>query len=47
MKAQSSLSVADAWNASLALWRNAQLVHKDPEYEQVLHLQMLTLPYKA
>lgn len=47
MKAQSSLSVADAWNASLALWRNAQLVHKDPEYEQVLHLQMLALPYKA
>jgi predicted nucleic acid-binding protein len=47
IKARTPLSVADAWNASLALWREAQLVHKDPEYEQTPHLLMLTLPYKA
>ena len=46
MKAQTPLSVTDAWNASLALWRNAQLVHKDSEYEQVPRLLILTLPYK-
>jgi predicted nucleic acid-binding protein len=46
MKAQTLLSVADAWSASLALWRNAQLVHKDPEYEQIPRLLILTLPYK-
>jgi predicted nucleic acid-binding protein len=47
VKAQTSLSVADAWNASLALWHNAQLVHKDPEYEQAPRLAMLALPYKV
>jgi predicted nucleic acid-binding protein len=47
VKAQTPLSVADAWNASLALLRDAQLVHKDPEYERVPHLPVLPLPYKV
>lgn len=46
IKAQTSLSVADAWIASLALLLNAELVHKDPEYEQVTALRMVKLPYK-
>lgn len=45
-KAHTRLSVADAWIASLALMHGAQLVHKDPEYEQVPGLPLLALPYK-
>jgi predicted nucleic acid-binding protein len=48
LKAKHRLSVADAWIAALARERNATLVHKDPEFEQVeATLQMLKLPYKA
>lgn len=47
MKAETPLSVADAWNAALALRLGARLVHKDPEYDGVKHLQVLRLPYKA
>lgn len=47
IKAKIPISVADAWNAALALLRDAQLVHKDPEYERVPHLPVLSLPYKA
>ena len=47
VKAVTSLSVADAWIAALALLRDARLVHKDPEFEGVPGLQMLTLPYKV
>jgi ribonuclease VapC len=48
LKAKHRLSVADAWIAALAKERNATLVHKDPEFEQVeATLQMLKLPYKA
>jgi predicted nucleic acid-binding protein len=47
VKAQASLSVADAWIASLALVHNAELVHKDPEYEHLPDLLMVKLPYRA
>ena len=42
------ISVADAWIAALAKDRNATLVHKDPEFEQVeAEVQVLKLPYKT
>lgn len=44
-KSQGKLSVADAWIASLALLRQAALVHKDPVYEHVSDLKMVKLPY--
>ena len=47
IKAQASLSVADAWIASLALVHSAELVHKDPEYEHLPDLPMVKLPYRA
>lgn len=47
LKAGHRLSVADCWIAALAMDRQAVLVHKDPEYEQVeSRLQVLKLPYK-
>ena len=46
-KSQTPLSVADAWIASLALLHHAQLIHKDPEFEQVPNLPMVKLPYKG
>lgn len=46
LKAEGRLSLADAWIAALALLRNAELVHKDPEYERVEGLRELRLPYK-
>jgi predicted nucleic acid-binding protein len=48
LKARHRLSVADAWIAALAKERNATLVHKDPEFEQVESaIKVLKLPYKA
>jgi predicted nucleic acid-binding protein len=48
LKASYRLSVADAWIAALAKERNATLVHKDPEFEQIAATtQTLTLPYKS
>lgn len=47
IKSQTPLSVADAWIASLAMLNQAELMHKDPEYEQVTMLSMVRLPYKA
>jgi len=47
VKVQTSLSVADAWIASLALLRQAEIVHKDPEYDKVPNLLMFKLPYKV
>lgn len=47
LKSRSPLSVADAWIASLAILKNAELIHKDPEFEQVAGLPMLKLPYKV
>lgn len=47
VKAEGNLSLGDAWNASLALLLDAELVHKDPELDQVEGLRSLRLPYKA
>lgn len=48
LKAHHRLSVADAWIAALAKERNATLVHKDPEFEQIeATIQVLKLPYKV
>jgi predicted nucleic acid-binding protein len=46
VKSQVSLSTADAWNAALALMLDAELVHKDPEFDQVPGLKHRRLPYK-
>ena len=45
LKAHGGLSVADAWIAALALLLDAELVHKDPEFDKVRGLQALRLPY--
>ena len=47
IKSQTPLSLADAWIASLAVMNHAELVHKDPEFEQVRDLEMMKLPYKV
>ena len=48
LKAKHHISVADAWIAALAQARNATLVHKDPEFEQVeATIKVLKLPYKV
>ena len=47
LKVSYRISVADAWIAALARDRNAILVHKDPEFEQVeMEIKVLKLPYK-
>ena len=47
LKAAHRLSVADAWTAALAQERDATLVHKDPEFEQIeATVKVLKLPYK-
>jgi predicted nucleic acid-binding protein len=47
LKAKYHISVADAWIAALAQERNATLVHKDPEFDQIEgELPVLKLPYK-
>jgi len=46
IKANHRLSLADALVAATAMEKDAILVHKDPEFEQVKQLQLLTLPYK-
>jgi predicted nucleic acid-binding protein len=43
IKAGGGLSLADAWIAALALMRNAELVHKDPEYDRVPGLRAVKL----
>ncbi len=47
VKATSRLSLADAWVSSLAILYRGQLIHKDPEFDQVDGLEMLRLPYKT
>jgi predicted nucleic acid-binding protein len=48
LKAKHRMSVADAWIAALAHERNATLVHKEPEFEQVeATIKVLKLPYKV
>jgi predicted nucleic acid-binding protein len=46
VKSRFPLSVADAWNAALALIVDAELVHKDPEYDPIRGLRHRRLPYK-
>jgi len=45
IKAPGRISFADAWVASLALLNDAELVHKDPEFDAVPSLKSLRLPY--
>jgi predicted nucleic acid-binding protein len=45
VKARGKISLADAWVASLALLLDAELVHKDPEFDAVDGLKALRLPY--
>jgi predicted nucleic acid-binding protein len=47
VKASASISLADAWMCSLACLMDAELVHKDPEYDGVPGLRAQQLPYKA
>ena len=44
VKSRGGLSVADAWIASLALLQDAELVHKDPEFDAVEGLRAFKLP---
>ncbi|MFC1717829.1 PIN domain-containing protein [Candidatus Poribacteria bacterium] len=47
IKANYSLSVADAWIIASAIEMEASLVHKDPEFEQVQDIvSLIFLPYK-
>ena len=43
LKARGGLSLADAWIASLALMHDAELVHKDPEFDRVEGLRSYPL----
>jgi predicted nucleic acid-binding protein len=45
IKSTYRLSLADAWVAALALMEDAELVHKDPEFDAVNGLKHLRLPY--
>ncbi|MCL0057515.1 PIN domain-containing protein [Dehalococcoidales bacterium] len=47
LKAGFPLSVADAWIAALAIIQDAELVHKDPQFERIRDLKTLRLPYKG
>lgn len=48
IKANHSLSLADAYVAALAKEENAILVHKDPEYEPLIKIiKQQVLPYKG
>ena len=47
LKSTYRLSFADTWIAATAIFYDAILVHKDPEFEQLKDkLEMLKLPYK-
>ncbi|KPA18960.1 PilT domain protein [Candidatus Magnetomorum sp. HK-1] len=47
IKAANSMSFADCCIAGLSKRKNAILVHKDPEFEQILdEIKQLKLPYK-
>jgi len=47
VKTTSPVSVADAWICSLARLLDAELVHRDPEYDAVPDLKVLQLPYRS
>lgn len=44
IKAGGGLSVADAWIAATAVERGAVLVHKDPEFRRLSHVEQEILP---
>lgn len=46
VKAGHQVSLADAWIVASAILQNAQLVHKDPEFEG-LDCDQLCLPFKG
>ncbi len=47
IKATNNLSVANSWIIASAIKTNSILVHKDPEFEQLVgRVDMLKLPYK-
>jgi predicted nucleic acid-binding protein len=46
LRARHKLSTADAIIAAQAMAANAELVHKDPEFDQVAGLKHRRLPYK-
>jgi predicted nucleic acid-binding protein len=46
LKVPGKISLGDVWVAALALMEDAAVVHKDPEFETVPQLKMLTLPYR-
>ena len=47
LKAENRISYADAWVAATAIFYDAILVHKDPEFEQLKDkINLLRLPYK-
>ena len=43
LKARGGLSLADAWIASLALLHDAELIHRDPEFDRVEGLRSYSL----
>ena len=45
VKSKGKISFADAWVAALALLNDAELVHKDPEFDAVEGLKSEYLPY--
>jgi len=46
LKARAQVSFADAWVAALALLDDAELVHKDPEFDALGELKAYRLPYR-
>jgi predicted nucleic acid-binding protein len=44
IKAEHSVSLADAWIAALAILRSARLIHRDPEYDAIPGLVSERLP---
>lgn len=46
LKATESISTADAWIASLAILKKAELLHKDPEFDRLKAIKTIHLPYK-
>lgn len=47
LKATKRISFADAWIAATAVFYDATLVHKDPEFQQLMDkIRVIELPYK-
>jgi len=47
LKASHKISFADAWVAATAIFYDAILVHKDPEFDQLVEkVKLFNLPYK-